>query len=266
MLVFLKLGGSLITEKPKPSTHRPQVLHRIAEEIVAALEEKPDLQLVLGHGSGSFGHMPAKKYNTRQGVSTPEEWLGFAEVWRQARTLHNIVLDALLKSGLALISFPVSASALTSDGFLTNWDIQPLKSAVDQKIIPLVYGDVVFDTQLGGTILSTEDIFAYLAQELHPERILLAGNEAGVWADYPECSHLVPVITPNNFEETAKTLMGSSATDVTGGMLTKVEGMLKLVAKSPPLEVKIFSGEKSGNIQSALLGKTLGTSIKVIEG
>jgi isopentenyl phosphate kinase len=44
---------------------------------------------------------------------------------------------------------------------------------------------------LGGTILSTEDLFTYLAGLLHPEQILLAGNEPGVWADFPKNSRLL---------------------------------------------------------------------------
>ena len=65
-------------------------------------------------------------------------------------------------------------------------------------MIPLVNGDTIFDDQRGGTILSTEDLFIYLARQLHPERILLAGLEEGVWADYPACTQLIGEITPRN--------------------------------------------------------------------
>ncbi len=65
MLTFLKLGGSLITDKDSPHTARPEILRRLADEIVAARQSNPAMQLLIGHGSGSFGHMPAKKYGTR---------------------------------------------------------------------------------------------------------------------------------------------------------------------------------------------------------
>ena len=61
MLTFLKLGGSLITDKDSPHTARPEILRRLAEEIAAARQHNPAMQLIIGHGSGSFGHMPAKK-------------------------------------------------------------------------------------------------------------------------------------------------------------------------------------------------------------
>ncbi|MCX6065672.1 MAG: hypothetical protein NT121_07955, partial [Chloroflexi bacterium] len=60
-LVFLKLGGSLITDKTLPYTPRLDKLADLASQIAAALSTR-QLSLVLGHGSGSFGHIAAKKY------------------------------------------------------------------------------------------------------------------------------------------------------------------------------------------------------------
>jgi hypothetical protein len=61
-LVFLKLGGSLITDKNKPYTSRPDKFTQIAHEIKSALSRNPDLQLILGHGPGSFGHFAVKDH------------------------------------------------------------------------------------------------------------------------------------------------------------------------------------------------------------
>lgn len=67
-LVFLKLGGSLITDKTRPRTVRLDTLKRLCAEIASARKHDPNLQLLLGHGSGSFGHVAAKKYKTREGL------------------------------------------------------------------------------------------------------------------------------------------------------------------------------------------------------
>ena len=68
MMQFLKLGGSLITDKDTAHTPRIDVIDRIAGEIKKYLVEHPQDSLLLGHGSGSFGHVPAAKYGTREGV------------------------------------------------------------------------------------------------------------------------------------------------------------------------------------------------------
>jgi isopentenyl phosphate kinase len=262
-LVFLKLGGSLITEKHTPSTPRPDVIARLAQEIRLAKQQQPNLQLILGHGSGSFGHSAAEKYGTRQGVDSPDGWRGFGEVWNQARKLNNLVMDALHQAGLAAISFPVSAGAVTRDGEVTGWNLAPLKAALSNRMLPVVYGDVAFDTVRGGTILSTEDIFTHLARELKPQRILLAGLEPGVWVDYPQCSQLVDTITPETVDDIMPVLGGSVAADVTGGMRSKVEEMLALVNEIPGLEVFIFSGETEGLITISLIETPPGTKITI---
>lgn len=260
-LLFLKLGGSLITDKSRPSTPRLDVLARLADEIAAALAENPQIRLLLGHGSGSFGHIPAKRYGTRAGVASKEDWLGFTEVWWQASALNRLVIEALQKAKIPALSFPVSAAGLGAGGQISNWDISPLKAALDAGLLPVVYGDVMFDSQRGGTIFSTEDIFGYLALELKPQRILLAGLEDGVYADYPERKNLVSEITPVTLEQFAPALGGSADTDVTGGMASKVRQMLALVDANSGLEVSIFSGETNNNVKKALLGAIFGSKI-----
>jgi isopentenyl phosphate kinase len=260
-LQFLKLGGSLITDKTAPSTARPEVLARIAEDIATARAEKPELRLLLGHGSGSFGHVAGKKYGTREGVDSPEGWLGFAEVWYQASALNRLVVENLHAAGLPAVSFPASAGALAEDGRVASWNIAPIQKAIDKGLLPVVYGDVVFDSLREGTILSTEDLFIHLAAQLEPACILLAGIEEGVWADYPACTQLAESLTPHNLLEVAPALAGSMATDVTGGMETKVRQMLSLVENIPGLEVLIFSGQHPQSVKKALLGDSPGTRI-----
>lgn len=261
MLTFLKLGGSLITEKDQPHVHRPEVLARLADEIALARAEQPDHKLLLGHGSGSFGHVEADKHGTRNGVRTPEEWLGFAEVWAAASELNGLVTHALREAGLPVIGFQPSASARARGGRLIELAVEPILAALDHDLTPLVHGDVAMDDALGGTIISTEDIFFFLARHLQPARILLAGVESGVYSDYPAGRTVIPEITPANFEALRPALLGSASTDVTGGMATKVGKMLELCARWPGLEVRIFSGLETGNLRAALAGAPLGTGV-----
>ena len=261
-LKFLKLGGSLITDKARPHTPRLEALARLAVEIAAATRDDPQMALLLGHGSGSFAHVPASLYGTRQGVSTPEQWGGFVEVWREAALLNRMVIDALGAAGLPAVAFPPSASATAAGGRLAAWDVSPLRLALENGLLPVVYGDVIFDTEQGGTIFSTEDLFAHLALKFQPASLLLAGMEAGVWEDYPQCTRLVEEITPQNLAQVAPGISGSADTDVTGGMASKVQQSLDLAQQVPGLQVRIFSGEAIGNVRRALMGEAVGTLIR----
>jgi len=213
----------------------------------------------IGHGSGSFGHVAAQKYGTRAGVGSPEGWRGFAEVWWEAARLNRLVIDALHAAGLPVVAFPPSGGALTRGGGVWRWEVAPVRAALEGGLVPVVYGDVVFDIERGGSILSTEEALAYLARQFRPDRVLIAGIEPGVWADYPACTRILPEITPEMLPQVA--LHGSAATDVTGGMASKVAEMLQLTGEVPGLKVDIFSGETPGRVQEALLGRPAGTRL-----
>lgn len=249
MVVFLKLGGSLITDKSRPRTVRPAVLARLMAEIAAARNAQPDLRLVLGHGSGSFGHIEGRKHGTRGGVATAAEWAGFAEVQAAAGELNRFAADAARAAGLPVLNLPPSASAICRDGVITTMALRPVELALERGLVPLVFGDVAFDEVRGGTIISTEDVFGYLAGGLCPQRILLAGIEAAVLTHWPD-GEPIARIKP---DDRLAAIGGSHAADVTGGMASKVEQMQALARQRPGVEVRIFSGTQPGLVRDTLL-------------
>ncbi len=263
MTIFLKLGGSLITDKTKVEHARTRTIRRLALEIQAAREARPDLHLVLGHGSGSFGHVAAQKHGTRQGVTDPAGWRGFAEVAAAAARLNQIITDVFVSAGVPVISLPPSVSARCEDGVLLYLDVETIRTALANGLVPVVQGDVAFDRVRGATIVSTEDVFLYLAQELQATHILLAGEVAGVYEQAEPDGAIVPVITPDNLIQYAGALGGSRGADVTGGMAGKVNQMLEVVRRQPAIEVRIFSGAVGGNVKRLLIDPStaIGTTI-----
>ena len=262
-LLFLKLGGSLITDKNIAHSARLEVMERIAGEIARSLKVNPGLKLLLGHGSGSFGHIAARKFNTRDGVKTSREWQGFAEVWQEARALNTIMIETLARAGLPVITFSPCSQVITRSHLVENWDVSGINTALENGLLPIVYGDVVFDKLIGGTILSTEEQFEYLATKLKPARILLAGIEPGVWQDFPARNGLFQLITPTRIELVDKYLSVSESPDVTGGMRSKVYSMLNLVKSGHCDEVCIFSGREDESIFNAITGLCSGTTISL---
>jgi isopentenyl phosphate kinase len=256
-LVFVKLGGSVITDKTQPETARPEVIHRLAREVASARLARPELQLLLGHGSGSFGHVVARRHSTRQGVHSAAAWQGFAEVGAVAARLNRIVSDAFLAEEVPVWSLPPSASAWCRGGELVSLETRPIEGALAQGLVPLVFGDVALDELQGGTIIATEQVFAYLARRFRPKRLILVGAVDGVFEADPlrePQARQIPEISAGNWDSVRSLLGGSHATDVTGGMLTKVAEMVGLVRQVPGLEAHILSGERVGALQTALIG------------
>jgi isopentenyl phosphate kinase len=266
-IVFLKLGGSLITDKTKSEHAHTRVIRRLAREIKAALTARPNLKLVLGHGSGSFGHVAAKKYGTREGIKNEKGWIGFAKVAASAARLNQIVTDIFIEADVPVISLPPSASARCEDGQLIYLDTFGIRSALNNNLVPLVQGDVALDITRGATIISTEDVFTFLSGEIKPSRMLLAGEVEGVFASAKMSGSLIDLITPVNIARYRSALGGARGTDVTGGMIGKVDQMLKLVNQHPAIKVKIFSGSVARNVERLLIDPALqiGTTLQYVE-
>lgn len=260
-LIFVKLGGSLITDKRAEATPRRAIIARLAQEFRAALDAYPDARILLGHGSGSFGHWEAQKHATRQGVQTAAQWQGFAQVGAAAARLNRIVTDTFLAADVPVLSLQPSATAVAEAGQPRRLHTDAIERALEHGLVPLVYGDVAFDRAWGGTILSTEALFGYLADDLRPRRVLLLGNAPGVLDDRHQ---VIPLITPRNYAQVTRHLRGAAGPDVTGGMADKVAQMLALVRRIPGLRVWILTGNEPENLRRALLdpAATPGTCIR----
>ena len=265
MLQFVKFGGSLITDKTRAYTARRETIRGLAEEVRRSLEAEPDLRLLLGHGSGSFGHWAAEPYGTRKGVTTSREWRGYAKVAAAAARLNRVVTDAFLEAGVPVLSVQPSASARCRDGELVGLETRPIQEALGHGLVPLVYGDVALDEIRGGTIASTEDLFVYLADGMRPDRILLLSRVPGVLGVDDE---VIPQITPARLPRLREMLSGSEAVDVTGGMADKVERMVELVVRHPETTVRILTGTQAGLLTRCLVdeGIEVGTLIRSDKG
>ena len=257
-LILLKLGGSVITDKTQPFTARMDVIERLAAEIKNALDERgDDLQLVIGHGAGSFGHEVATKYQTPKGAVAADSWLGFAEVADAAAELNNIVMKVLRGAGVPAIKFQPSASTRTRGEQLMYFETFPIREVLGHGLVPVIYGDVSVDASQGMSIVSTEKLFDSLARELLPGRIILAGHVQGVYQQdpllYPD-AELIRKIDQGNWEKLEAVLSGSHGIDVTGGMFSKVQEMYRLTVAMPPMQAIIISAEEQGSLEAVLKG------------
>ncbi len=157
--IFLKLGGSLISNKREAETPRHDVIQRLAAEIARARDRRPDLDLIIGHGSGSFGHVVGRRYGTRAGVETAEQWYGFAATADAAARLNRLLVTALLDAGVPAWTIQPSVDIRCLDGRITAGPEKTVRAALDCGLVPVVHGDVALDSERGGTIVSTEEIF-----------------------------------------------------------------------------------------------------------
>lgn len=256
-LVYLKFGGALLTEKDAQEACRFDVLQRLVGELASW----PGLargRLILCHGSGSFAHVAVRDTGFREHPDNP---VSLAQVAAAARRLDSHVVDALLRAGLPALPLPGSVIGICDNGKVVDARADLVGDALAVGLLPVVYGDAAPDRVLGGAIASTEPLIAALAGRLGASSILLATDVDGVYSADPNAANgeeavRLPVITPAGAGTALAGLRGTrrEVTDVTGGMLTKVETMLDLVERHPGLQVRIFSGLRPGALLRALEG------------
>ncbi|MCL4383071.1 MAG: isopentenyl phosphate kinase [Candidatus Marsarchaeota archaeon] len=259
-LILIKLGGSVITNKAKQNTAKIKVINRLLSEIHRALNSDKKIRIILGHGSGSFGHMAAHKYKINLGLINKKSLEGASITQNAAAKLHRIIFDQGIKNKLNFISFAPSSSVLSKNSKIVSWDLKALKFALGFGFIPLTYGDIAIDSKLGVSIVSTEEVFRYLSYELNPYKIIAGSDIDGV-LDINNNSKLIKTISERNFDEVFKIAANSKNIDVTGGMKSKVDYLYK-IAKHTGAQCQIINANKPGRLYNSILDKNvIGTRI-----
>lgn len=253
-LIYIKLGGSLITDKNTESTAHLAIIKHLAKEIYNFNNANPETKIIIGHGAGSFGHIQAVRHNLHLCSHSSERWTGALQVAQAVSQLSRIIQQELHLVGLQTKTFHPSESAICRDQQLISLATTKLKHALDSQIIPLIHGDVCFDETCGASIISTEALFAYISTKLQPTNIYIAGREPGVYQSYPD-GNIIPEISASSLQTTFTNITTSKSPDITGGMKSKVDIMLKLIRDYPEIKVHIFSGSEPGNLTTALAGQ-----------
>ena len=260
MLIILKIGGSIITDK---SSKKPKVnkknLERISKEISESYSPEK-FKLVLIHGAGSYGHQIVNRTGIDKGIKDEKQLLDFAETQRLQNKLNTIVTKKLIKEGVPAFPCQASVSAIMESGKLIEMDIEAIKHLIDIGLVPVLFGVPAYDKDQKCSILSGDQIAPYLAKKMKADRIIHATNVDGIFTADPkkdENAELIPEVSSKNIEEVKKYLSSSSDIDVTGGMFGKVKELMNIGIKS-----QIISALVPENISKALRGESIGTIIR----
>lgn len=264
-LIILKLGGSIITQKDKNiPIVRTRVVRRIVNEISKAVKEF-NFSLILIHGTGSFGHPPAKKYDLNQGIKADPTKMGFSISKRLGYQLNGFLWKILEEYKLPVVTIPPSAITISLNRKIQWMDLRMIRHFLAIDRIPLLFGDEVLDIKLGYSINSSDQIACYLASKLKPDLLIFASDVDGIYTQNPK-THLnakhIETIQINGLSKLKKTMVQYNLSDVTGEMAGKI-GFLSNFKLSKRTTVRIFSGLIKNQVYKALNNQEVGTIIQV---
>ncbi|MYD89753.1 MAG: hypothetical protein F4Y08_05350 [Caldilineaceae bacterium SB0662_bin_9] len=265
--VFLKLGGSLLTDKTAQEVLQANRVKSICAQIATVLDERPELKLVLGVGSGSFGHFPAFQYGLAQGADHPDAWMGTAITADSAARLVRHVTGCLIKAGVNAWSCQPGSAWMAQGGRVRGGPADVLARALASDLVPVVHGDVMLDLEQRVCIASTEEIFRFLVPSLRPNRILLAGEVPGIMSGPAEQwreTKPIPRLQLARSGDLPLVPGASRGVDVTGGMRTKLQLCLEMVEACPEAYVHIFDGRPLGAVQAVLTDPDLQVGTRVV--
>jgi isopentenyl phosphate kinase len=236
-VVLLKLGGSLITDKGGEEAPRREVIARLAGEIAEAISGgKAPFSLLVAHGSGSFGHVAARRHGIGRGPLSAEQLAGACRTQERAAVLHQIVVAALIEAGAPAFSIAPSSCVVAAAGRPVEIAVEPLLLALRRGLLPVLYGDVVLDREWGASICSTERLFRLLARPLQSGEFKI---RRAVWLGETDglrdaAGHTVPRVTAATFAAAQEAIGAPAGTDVTGGMRHRLETALELAGQGIP--------------------------------
>jgi isopentenyl phosphate kinase len=257
-IVLVKLGGSLITDKKRAGVARHAAIRRLAGEIAALAKSSKAPRLLIGHGSGSFGHAAAARGGLFPGTDATKKLDAIAETRRRASDLNRVMVAALIASGARPFAFAPSSFLHAEDGHVSGRFLEPVFTALERGLLPVIYGDVVLDASRGATVISTEALFLIVAKEAARRkraiaRVVWLGETDGVRDG--DGSTIVRM-TARKADKAARHVIGASGTDVTGGMALRLQAASALAKAG--IASAIVDGRRPGALTKAVAGREAG--------
>ncbi len=257
-VIFLKLGGSVITNKESTeSTLREELLLDIFSYIKDWQENHPQTKLLLVHGGGGHIHYLAKKYELETSCNGQSEKIKQAlELQDVCEALNRQVVGLGLTQELPLTSLPTHEVVTNTDAVIDTINVKAIEQLWNKQQIPFMYGDMVSDTKRDLSICSGDAIISFLSPILKPKRILYASDIDGLYTANPHLNpeaELITSLSSNELSSENIQITGSHNIDTTDGLRGKLKNCQHLYLKNEQLNsIEIFNGLNAKNIESAL--------------
>lgn len=253
--ILLKLGGSLITKK---NSEIPKInianLERIGE-----LLDNNKYDLIVVHGAGSFGHPIAEKFNLINGLDeSPEQKKSIKEIRNQMKELNQILCDIIESKGIKTKSIIPSESMKTRGAkHISQFPKEMFDKCMNEGKTPVTFGDATDDELQGINILSGDVIMMELARIYKPAFSIFIMDYPGVMDGElnSKNSHLIPLINSNMIDKFKQNERNNKTSDVTGGLIGKLECALEISQYSQCWITNLDS------LNLALLGKPKGSKV-----
>ena len=249
--VIVKLGGSAITNKSKKCSPNLPVIQASIDQIARFRG-----RLILLHGGGSFAHPFVVKAGLQNGYNDRSQLRAIAETEMFLDQLTRIIGVGLLSNNRPFVPLRPMGFMILGNRRISRSFLEPISQALRLGLMPVIHGDLVFDTRLGCAVLSGDELASFLGKTLNARRVLFGCDVDGVYSRDPKSSSqavMVEEITKSNYKSVLRSLRDEKDRDATGGMLRKVAEAVELARNG--VESLIFNLGRSQLLGDALRGQ-----------
>jgi len=137
----------------------------------------------------------------------------------------------------------------------------PLKGFLSLGMVPLIGGDMMYDTKMGFSVCGGDQLAVLLSRVLHAKHLIFATDVPGVFDKDPKLgddAHLLREININEIEQISSNMDDTTKTDASGKMRGKLISLLSIKDQMQEgLEVVILSLNKKGILKNYLKGQEM---------
>jgi len=257
-MFIIKLGGSVITKKSKFATYNKEIMQKLATEI-----KKAEVECLIIHGAGSFGHVLAKKHALHEGFQSATQRIGFSETQNLVQKLNSYVLESFIEAHLPVVSLSPHTMVTLNNTQLHSIQYEIFDHYINAGFTPVTYGDVALDTNLGFSICSGDLLILALASYYKPIKTIFVIDEDGLYTKNPKKykdAEFIDMIAADKLSTLLTTL--DDHADVTKGM----EGKINTINEISKLKIDtvLLNGNKPHRLFNVLTDKK--TTCTIVKG
>jgi isopentenyl phosphate kinase len=163
-MIFIKLGGSLISDVSKPFSMNWTSLGTVVDSL-----SQIDEEMIVFHGGGGFGSFIAREYAGTE--------VGFFKIREAMSRMNNLVVSSFIAKGIPAVGFSPGSFMVARNGKITEGFFDQIVGGM-KTYVPVLHSDAVLDRENGYSYISSEKIMNEIAKHAKPRRVLVACNSS----------------------------------------------------------------------------------------
>jgi len=198
------------------------------------------------------------EHKLHKGFIGPGQLLPISRTQSKVNELRAALTACLQDAGVPVNLFHTSSIATAEKGHIVSMHLDAMLGFQRLGMVPVLGGDMVYDTAMGFSVGSGDQVAVLLAKEMKATNLVFATDVAGVYDGDPKTNPKAKLIGELSLGKMTNSSFGA-AKDASGAMGGKLASLAPLKDEMERgLRVSIMSMMGAGRLTDLLRGKPFG--------